>query len=147
MAIMRIFVIEDSGAVRQIPVARMTRLWQGTEQAPEFAGRTVKFLSVFAEVAGRRVGRVTGLQATRIRFTRDGRLDSARQMARPVEHLNAEHRATQLRTLGGNIRDLTQRIVRRRHAQESRFMPTLAELQAVKKLLRDRSETETVSPS
>lgn len=72
----RTFVRASRGEIRRFPVARFDRLFAREDNAPEFAGREVRFATVLVIDESRQVG-VRVIDAMRLRFDRVGKLSRA----------------------------------------------------------------------
>jgi len=132
---MRYFLVED-GTERlvRIPSARVWRWYAQEELAPQFAGRTVRCLSVVCSTQGRRVTRIEEVRGRRWRFLADGRLDVERERAIASKQFEL-HMAPILDRRPDRGLDIMPRVRRRRLDEKTGFKVTEEHLRALRTAL------------
>lgn len=77
----RVFLVEDDGYLRRLPLARYERLLRGEAEAflPQYAGKRVRYALVVVELVDRKPIEIRHLEYSWLSFDSEGRLDRSEQ--------------------------------------------------------------------
>jgi hypothetical protein len=77
----RVFLVEDDGYLRRLPLARYERLLRGEAEGslPQYAGKRVRYSLVVVELVDRKPIEIRHVEYSWLSFDSEGRLDRSEQ--------------------------------------------------------------------
>jgi len=77
----RVFLVEDDGSLRRLPLARYERLLRGEAEGffPQYAGKRVRYAFVVVDLVDRKPIEIRHVEYSWLSFDTEGRLDRSEQ--------------------------------------------------------------------
>ena len=125
----RVFLVENDGSLRPLPVRRFDGLLRGETLFPEYAGKKMRYAMISVELDNRKAVEIVRADYGFVSFDACGRLDEkdmARQMRQVANTLSVPGQES-------NFIDLRPQIAQQRYRAEFKWTPTAAEITAIER--------------
>ena len=123
----RVFILENDGSLRPLPVRKFDGLLRGEILYPEYAGKRVRYAMISVELENRKAVEIVRADYGFVSFDARGRLDEKdmeRQMRQVANTLSVPGQES-------NFIDSRPPIAQQRYRAEFKWTPTSAEIAAI----------------
>jgi hypothetical protein len=132
----RVVILNAAGRLERFPLERWTRLWNGTPELPEHAGKTLRFLDVLVVTRGRTIIAIHDAQGIIVKIDAEGRFDRG-QMMTLLRAASERVESSASRAAAGSVLQAGHIFVRRRqeHLQKAHWAPSRAQWEELRVIL------------